>query len=90
MTQLIADFDAAAGFDFHQAHIDVPQGRYQFIYEVMLDTSDPIEVVRSYCAAIDDIHISPITCEDLCKCSEASIKFNIVFNQNTTFSLVCM
>ena len=67
MTTVMADFHVDGGFDFHQAFIDLPRGSYQFIWEVQLYTSEPIEMVRNYRAAIDDIQVARKTCNELRK-----------------------
>ena len=64
MTTVMADFHVDGGFDFHQAFIDLPRGSYQFIWEVQLDTSEPIEMVKNYRAAIDDIQVARKTCAE--------------------------
>ena len=66
-TTLLADFRVDGGFDFHQALVDLPRGSYQLIWEVKLDTSDPIEVERNYRAAIDDIKVVNMTCDQMRK-----------------------
>ena len=66
-TTLMADFQVDGGFDFHEALIDPQKGKYQFIWEAELDTSDPIELVTNYRAAIDDIEIAKMTCKRLRK-----------------------
>ena len=66
-TSLMADFRVDGGFDFHEALIDLPSGVYQLIWEVMLDTSDPIEVEKNYRAAIDDINVVNMTCSQMRK-----------------------
>ena len=58
----MAAFDVDGGFHFHQAFIDLPGGTYQFIWEVRLDQLEPVEIVRNYRAAIDDVVIGLQTC----------------------------
>ena len=58
----MADFHVDGGYDFHQAFIDLPTGKYQFIWEIRLDLLEPVEIVKSYIGAIDDIEISMKAC----------------------------
>ena len=81
-TKLMIDFYVDGGFDFHQAFIDLPRGRYQFIWEVQLETSDPVEVVRSYRAAVDDVDVTMMTCAQLRKFQQTHIN-RIVDHKNT-------
>ena len=80
-TKLMTDFYVDGGFDFHQAFIDLPRGRYQFIWEVQLETSDPVEVVKSYRAAVDDVDVAMMTCAQLRKFQQIQI-FRMVDNKN--------
>ena len=63
----MATFQVDGGFDFHQAFIDIPEGSYQLIWEVQLDQLEPVETVKNYHAAIDDIEISPKLCNQMRK-----------------------
>ena len=65
-TTLVA-FNTDGGFDFHQALIDLPGGSYQFIWEVEMDQLAPVEIIRYYHAAVDDINIGLKTCAQLSK-----------------------
>ena len=58
----MAAFHVDGGFDFHQAFIDLPEGRYQFVWEAELNQPDPLEIIKNYRAAIDDIEIAGKTC----------------------------
>ena len=66
LSKTMADFQVDGGFEFHQAFIDLRPGKYQIIWEIQWDQS-PIEVVRNYRAAIDDVRITPGLCEELRK-----------------------
>ena len=59
---LMADLHVDGGFDFHQTFIDLPVGSYQIIWELHLGHLEPVEIVRNYRTAIDDVEISLKTC----------------------------
>ena len=63
----MAAFHIDAGFDFHEAFIDLPRGNFQFIWELQLDQLEPVEIIRSYHAAIDDVEVVGNTCAQLRK-----------------------
>ena len=66
LSKTVADFHVDGGFDFHRAFIDLRPGKYQIIWETQWDQT-PMEVVRNYRAAIDDVQITSGCCEDLRK-----------------------
>ena len=66
LSKTVADFHVDGGFDFHRAFIDLRPGKYQIIWETQWDQT-PMEVVRNYRAAIDDVQITSGRCEDLRK-----------------------
>ena len=66
LSKTVADFQVDGGFDFHQAFIDLLHGKYQIIWEVQWDQT-PMEVVRNYRTAIDDVRIASESCAELRK-----------------------
>ena len=66
-TTILVAFNTDGGFDFHQAYIDLSRGSYQFIWEVEMDQFEPVEIIRKYHAAVDDIEIGLKTCAQLSK-----------------------
>ena len=79
LSKTVAEFQVDGGFDFHQAFIDLHPGKYQIIWETQWDQS-PMEVVRNYRAAIDDVQITSGLCEDL-------RKFNVVVAVKSLFEV---
>ena len=65
VTTLMAVFHVDGGFDFHQAFFDLPEGSFQLVWEVNVDQMEPVEIIRNYRAAIDDITIALKTCAQL-------------------------
>ena len=63
----MADFHVDGGFDFHQAFIDLPEGSYQFVWEANVDQLEPVDVIRNYRAAIDDVEVESKACAQLRK-----------------------
>ena len=61
-TYIIADLKVDGGYDYHQAFIDLPKGSYHVIWQLHLDSVEPLEIVRNYRAAVDKIHFTPTTC----------------------------
>ena len=61
----MAVFHVDGGFDFHQAFFDLPEGSFQLVWEVNVDQMEPVEIIRNYRAAIDDITIALKTCAQL-------------------------
>ena len=71
LTILMAAFHVDSGFDFHQAFIDLTEGRYQFVWEAELNQPEPLEIIRNYRAAIDDVEVVGRSCAQLRKFRKA-------------------
>ena len=81
----MADFQVDGGFDFHQAFIDLRPGKYQIIWEIQWDQA-PMEVVRNYRAAIDDVRITSGLCEELRKfILLVVVKTSVAWNWSSLF-----
>ena len=61
-TYVIAVMKVDGGYDYHQAFIDLPYGSYHVIWQLHLDSAEPLEIVKNYRAAVDNIHFTPTTC----------------------------
>ena len=71
-SKTVAHFQVDGGFDFHQTLLDLLPGNYQIIWEIQWDQS-PMDVVRNYRAAIDDVRITPGLCAELRKFKEIPV-----------------
>ena len=63
----MAAFHVDAGFDFHQAFIQLSESTFQFVWEVEMNQPQPVDIIRNYRAAIDDVEIVGKTCGELRK-----------------------
>ena len=89
LSKAVAEFQVDGGFDFHQAFIDLHPGKYQIIWETQWDQS-PMEVVRNYRAAIDDVRITSGRCEDLRKFNLVVVVKRLLFGVNlASFKTQC-